>query len=176
MSRCDGTGPGRPAPTGEAIRAAAASQRLDDAFRGYLAEPGTKRARMADVASLVTGEAGLRLAGDAVLDLWRRDDPAGGDRASARRELLEITGLVEGWYDGFAASLAGSGRVPEPLVHDTAADGRLVDAVSHDLRGADGRATATAVRMIWTGDHLDAARRLQRALVGPARAALETDG
>jgi hypothetical protein len=26
------------------------------------------------------------------------------------------------------------------------------------------------VRMIWTGDHLDAARRLQDALVGPARA------
>jgi hypothetical protein len=28
--------------------------------------------------------------------------------------------------------------------------------------------------MIWTGDHLDAARRLQDALVGPARAATTT--
>jgi hypothetical protein len=27
--------------------------------------------------------------------------------------------------------------------------------------------------MIWTGDHLDAARRLQRVIVGPARAAAE---
>jgi hypothetical protein len=27
---------------------------------------------------------------------------------------------------------------------------------------------ATAVRMIWTGDHLDAVRRLQRFIVGPA--------
>jgi hypothetical protein len=29
------------------------------------------------------------------------------------------------------------------------------------------------VRMIWTGDHLDAARRLQRIIVGPARATAE---
>jgi hypothetical protein len=27
------------------------------------------------------------------------------------------------------------------------------------------------VRVIWTGDHLDATRRLQDTLVGPARAA-----
>jgi hypothetical protein len=37
----------------------------------------------------------------------------------------------------------------------------------------DGRPTATAVRTIWTGDHLDAARRLQEAIVEPARAAGE---
>jgi len=43
--------------------------------------------------------------------------------------------------------------------------------VSRDLRREDGRASATAARMIWTGDHLDAARRLQEQLVGPARAA-----
>jgi hypothetical protein len=78
---------------------------------------------------------------------------------------------MTGWYRNFAASLIGRGPVPEPLPRDEAADGRLVDAVSHDLRGADGRATGTAVRMIWTGDHLDAARRLQDSLVGPARAA-----
>jgi hypothetical protein len=30
------------------------------------------------------------------------------------------------------------------------------------------------VRMIWTGDHLDAARRLQRLIVEPAVAAAES--
>jgi hypothetical protein len=45
--------------------------------------------------------------------------------------------------------------------------------VRHDLLGRDGNATATAVRMIWTGDHLDAARRMQEALVEPARAATD---
>ncbi|HMI69952.1 MAG TPA: hypothetical protein VK510_08155, partial [Solirubrobacteraceae bacterium] len=56
--------------------------------------------------------------------------------------------------------------------HDERADQRLVDAVGHDLRGEDGQATATAVRMIWTGDHLDAARRLQEMLAVPARTAV----
>jgi len=31
------------------------------------------------------------------------------------------------------------------------------------------------VRVIWTGDHIDAARRLQETLVGPARASLHAD-
>jgi hypothetical protein len=51
------------------------------------------------------------------------------------------------------------------------ADGRLIDAVRRDLDGRDARSTATAVKMIWTADHLDAARRLQAALTGPAKAA-----
>lgn len=69
------------------------------------------------------------------------------------------------WWPSVAA-LQGEA---EPLAHHVLADGRLVAAVSHDLRGEDGQATATAVRMIWTGDHLDAARRLQGTLAGPAR-------
>ena len=111
-----------PAPTDEAIRAAAAARRFDDAFRSCLAERGAKPVPLAEVTSLVTGVVGLRLAGDAVLDLWQHDDAADGDR--------------------------------------------------HDLCGEDGQATATAVRMIWTGDHLDAARRLQDTLAGPAQTAV----
>jgi uncharacterized membrane protein YccC len=179
MLRCD---VGTPAPAGPAgtaaavapaaVRAAAAARRLDDAFRGYLAERGAKPMPMAAITSLVTGVAGLRLAADAVLDLWQRDDgQAGGDRAAARQELLNTSELIRGWYDDLAAALISRHQVPEPLAHDKAADGRLVDAVRHDLRGQDGQATATAVRMIWTGDHLDAARRLQAALIAPARAA-----
>jgi hypothetical protein len=77
---------------------------------------------------------------------------------------------VRSWYEEFAASIVSRGQVRDPLQQDLAADGRLVDAVRTNLRLADGRASATAVRMIWTGDHLDAARRLQATLVGPARA------
>jgi hypothetical protein len=56
-----------PAPTDEAIRAAAAARRFDDAFRSCLAERGAKPVPLAEVTSLVTGVVGLRLAGDAVL-------------------------------------------------------------------------------------------------------------
>jgi hypothetical protein len=172
MSRGDRSVPYVPSPTDEASRAAAASRRLDDTFRGYLAERGEKPVPMADVTTLVTGVVGLRLAADAVLDLWQREDSADGDRRAARRELLASAQIMAGWYRAFAASLIRDAAVPEPLTHDESADSRLVDAVSHDLRSDDGQATATGVRMIWTGDHLDAARRLQRSLVEPARAAV----
>ena len=80
---------------------------------------------------------------------------------------------MTGWYARFAASLAGTEPVPDPLPRDEVADGRLVDAVGRDLRDSDGHATAIGVRVIWTGDHLDAVRVLQGSLVGPARAASE---
>jgi uncharacterized membrane protein YccC len=171
---CDRGMPARPAPTDEAMRAAAAARRLDDVFRGYLAERGGKRAPLADVTGLVTGVVGLRLAADAVLDLWRRDDSEeAGDRAGAREQLLASTQAVAGWYERFADGLAGRGDVPEPVAQDLDADHGLVNAVQRDLRDEDGKATAVAVRIIWTGDHLDAARRLEGGLVGPAVAVRE---
>ncbi|HTA05908.1 MAG TPA: hypothetical protein VK774_06070, partial [Solirubrobacteraceae bacterium] len=156
----------------DAERAAASARRLDDTFRSYLAERGSKPEPLAEISGLVTGVSGLRIAGDAVLDLWEREDgTVPGDRAAAREELLKASALVEGWYDNLAARLA-DGRPPNPpLAHDEVADGRLVDAVAKDLRAADGKATATAVRMVWTGDHLDAVRRLQEVIVEPARIA-----
>ena len=71
---------------------------------------------------LVTGAAGLRLAADAVLDLWQRDegDPSelAGDRVAARRELRIASERVNGWYRELAASLVEGGPVSEPLEHD----------------------------------------------------------
>ena len=167
MLTCDGRtrGPVRAGrPVESAARAAASSRRLDDAFRSYLAERGTKRASLADVTGLVNGVGRLRLAADAVLDLWRRDaDHVGADRAAARDELLRSTALVVKWYDDLAASLVAAGPRPEPLERDDLLDERLVEALRPDLIGADGCVTDTAARMIWTGDYLDAVRRLQVA-------------
>ncbi|HWF51475.1 MAG TPA: FUSC family protein [Solirubrobacteraceae bacterium] len=172
VSRCDAAGPGSPPPAETSVQAAAASRRLDDTFRSYLGERGAKPIPLAEVTSLVTGVAGVRLAADAVLDLWDGGAARGGDRAAARRELLEAADHLTGWYDHFADSLTGAEQVPDPLAPDQDADGRLVDAVASDLHDSDGNATATGVRVIWTGDHLDAVRRLQEVLVDPARAAV----
>ncbi len=133
-------------PYAEANEAAAAARRLDDTFRGYLAERGEKRLPMADVTGLLSGVVGLRLAGDAVLDLWKTDGAAG--RCSP--ELLSASDELTRWYGDFAASLTGRGAVPAPLEALPAVDGDE--------------------RVIWTGDHLDAARRLQETLVAPAQA------
>ena len=170
-SRGDPSTPALPALADDAARAAAASRRLDDAFRTFLAESGAKRLPLADMAGLVTGVAGLRLEADAVLDLWRGDDgQAGGDVAAARHEILGMAERVTGWYDGLATTMITGGELPQPLAPDEADDGRLVQAVRRDLLGDDGRASATAVRMIWTGDHLDVVRRQQAAIISPARA------
>lgn len=171
ISRCDAGAPQVAPPAAEATQAAAASRRLDDAFRGYLAERGSKPVPLAEVTSLVTGVVGLRLAGDAVLDLWRADRSAVGDRDAARRRLLASADAVTGWYGDFARSLVQQAEPPGPQDADVLAGADLADAVSRDLRDGSGEATATAVRVIWTGDHLDAARRLERSVAGPARTA-----
>ena len=150
-----------------------AAQRLDDAFRSYLAERGAKPVSLAEVSGLVAGVVSLRLTSEAVLDLW---DEAGSDsrddRTAARGELLESTAAVEGWYETLAVALAGHGAVPAALAPDEAANARLVEVVRRDL-GGESDAVAIAVRILWTGDHLDAARRLQSGLVAPARTVTE---
>lgn len=159
-------------PTQQAVRAAAAARRMDDTFREYLVERGAKTVPLAEITRLVSGVTALRLAADAVLDLWQRDeDPIADDRASARMELLRSVEHIRNWYDDLAGSLDGERTIPPTLERDPEADDRLVRAVQHDLRDEDGKATATAVRMIWTGDHLDAVRRLQPSLLQPALAA-----
>jgi uncharacterized membrane protein YccC len=169
---CDSSGPQFPPPQRKALNAAAASHRLDETFRGYLIERGSKRAPLADVAGLVTGVTGVRLAGDAVLDLWHGGQAGGRERSAARRELILAAEHVASWYEHFAASLTGAEQVPDPLARDEVADGHLIEAVERDLSGSDGRATATGVRVIWTGDHLDGVRRLQEPLADQARAAV----
>lgn len=171
----------------EALAAAAASRRLDDTYRTYLAERGPKRLGLAGTSMLTTGPALLRLAGDAVIALWSDAEPPSASRYRAARELLARAGEVEWWYARFGAGLrevaadAGTGeglsgaaaRLPEPRVADLAAGRRLLATIDGDLRSADGSATVTAVRIAWTGAFLDAARRLEPMLVETVREAGE---
>ncbi|WP_432839369.1 FUSC family protein [Dactylosporangium sp. CA-092794] len=159
-------------PSAASQRAAAAARRLDDAFRTYLGERGAKPVPLTDVTRLVTGVAGLRLAADAVLDLWSTDAAATadtGDRTAARDRLEAAGAAVADWYTDLAAALTGDGAVPDPLPPVPGTSGLLRDAVERDLTDPSGAPTPTAARMVWTGGHLDAARRLQRALLTPAR-------
>ena len=117
--------------------------------------------------------------------VWRRTPcstcgsattPAEGDRSAARAELLADRAVASGaGTSDLATSLADRRGARPARRTTTVADARFVDAVRHDLRGRDGNATATAVRMIWTGDHLDAARGMQALLREPAHTAAEAD-
>ncbi|NUP51176.1 MAG: hypothetical protein HOW97_28270 [Catenulispora sp.] len=167
VSRCvDGTADGSSPAPDEGRRAAAAARRLDDAFRTYLAERGSKAVPLSEMATLVTGVVALRLAADAVLELWRRSPnglPA-ADRAAAQRELLVMAERNLRWYQRLADGLEDGTPVPDPLPSDRQTTVRLAQAVRRDLYDPEGQATATGVRIIWTGDHLEAVRRLQPAL------------
>ncbi|MFE0512970.1 FUSC family protein [Streptomyces sp. NPDC058964] len=171
VGRCGALPSSADAPLEEGLEAAAAARRLDDAFRSFLAERGAKPVPLADMTTLVTGIVGLRLAADAVLGLWQRAAVrhAGTDRADARMVLLGAAGRVSGWYRDLAVSLARNSPVRAPMPRNPAAEATLVASLRRELRDDDGRASDTAVRIIWTVDHLNAARRLQPSLEQAAR-------
>ena len=149
------------------MRAAAASRRLDDAFRTYLTERGSKRLPLSEVSATVTGVAGVRLAADAVVELWSGQQPASREHTSARRALMQPVERLERWYADLAARLVARGPLPEPDPGDPGADAALVAAVRDDLAGAP-EDRGTVVRIIWTADYLQVVRRLERAIVRPA--------
>ena len=165
MTRCDGRSLPVPEPAEEGRRAAAAARRLDDAFRTYLAERGAKQLPLADVTTLVSGVAVLRITADAILELWSSGDRTPpGDRTAARTELVDTAGTLVEWYQQTALALADARELPAQVLRDSDGEERLINAVRQDLTGDDGRWTGTAVRMLWTADHLDAVRRLQAAV------------
>jgi uncharacterized membrane protein YccC len=157
------------------LRAAAAARRLDDAFREYLAERGNKRLSLAQVAALLTGVAGLRLTADAVSDLWAGAGSTRIDTPRSRLELIVTTERVTNWFAAMAQAMTGAGSVPRAFPQDGASASRLVEALSQDLDESadapDASVKAQTVRLGWTSDHVDAARRLQDLVEQPARAA-----
>jgi uncharacterized membrane protein YccC len=165
--------PGIPEGAGvrpEARRAAAANRRLDDTFRTYLAERGPKRLGLADVVSLVNGAATLRLGADAILELWHGEADPSRSRVAVARDLSAQAQDLERWFVELGTALTDGGGVPDPAARDGRFDDRLEAMIAPDLRSGDGDRTAIAVRVLWTGDHLDAVRRLQEVLATAARA------
>lgn len=171
VGQCDpGPAPGD-TPRDKGRQAAASARRLDDTFRTYLAEHGHKRLPLADMTTLVTGIVGLRLAADAMLGIWRGGGlpPPEADQADARLALLSAASRVSDWYRDLASALTRRTPVPPPLPRNPVADAGLAESLCRDLVDDRGQATATAVRLIWTSDHVDVARRLQPSLAAAAR-------
>lgn len=174
--RCTSQGARPGAPEEQASDAVAADRRLDDAFRAYLAEHGPKPVPLSDVTSLVTGASGVRLAAGAVVDLWRGYPVETAERSTASGEVLQSLTRVRNWYDDLAASLTDGEQPDEPLAYDQAADRRLIEAVRSDLDSGDSEASATAVRIVWTGDQVDVTRRMQEAIAPAAQKASRLQG
>jgi hypothetical protein len=156
-------------PASEAERAAAASRRLDDAFRTYIAERGAKPVPLSDVATLVTGVAILRLSADAIDDLW---DRVGADDvwSGARRRLDDAAEATVTWYDEFADSFEGaSGR--RGLAPQAIADDGVASAVREQLTRSGDANLDEVVRILWTAGHLAVVQNLESTVVEASRVA-----
>ncbi|MFJ9733586.1 FUSC family protein [Streptomyces sp. NPDC101171] len=159
------------APLEQSRQAAAAARRLDDTLRSYLAERGSKHLPMADMATLVAAIATLRLAADAVLGLWRRAHASPQtDWTDARLALLGMSGRVTGWFMDLSIGLVGRDSIPQPLERNKDAEAAIAASVRRDLRDEHGHANDTALRIIWTVDHLHAISRMQPGLAAAAEA------
>lgn len=98
LTRCDARIPTAPTARDESRRAVSADRRLDDAFRSFLAERGTKHVHLAGVTTLINAVVVLRLTADAVLELWGGDDCAPeGYRALAHTEILHASAPLVDW-------------------------------------------------------------------------------
>ncbi|WP_405988076.1 hypothetical protein [Streptomyces sp. NBC_00986] len=90
------------------------------------------------------------------------------DRRSAR--ILGVHWLQQALaYRDLAAGFGRQTAVPAPLSRDPDEEVRLVHFLRRDLRGDDGHATATAVRIVWTAEHLNVARRPPPSLEAAAK-------
>ncbi|MEU9349361.1 FUSC family protein [Streptomyces sp. NPDC048278] len=158
-----------PSPAEDERRAAAAARRLDDSFRTYLAERGTKPVPLAAMTTLVTGVARLRLMADALHALWRRAgdarlSPGGG---AARLEVVRTAENVTASYRALAADVGRGASGSSTAAPGTGgpAEGRRPPLVTmyRDLL-TTGDTRDNAVRIVWTSKYLEAAQKLQASL------------
>jgi hypothetical protein len=163
---------GRPTPDGRE-RALAARQRLDYAFRQFLAEPGAKRVSIDDVAALAGAATRLRLVGDSLDELCSKAVrvPLPPDLTEAGAELRAVSDGVDLWYRTLGDLLTGRrSTVPAPDPPDSQLPGHLVGHLRTGLDGADAAAGRQALLLLWGAQHLDSLRRVEPDLTAAAAA------
>ena len=143
--------------------ALAAAHRLDDAFRQFLAEPGSRHANLEDLGVLVTGAVRVRLAGYSLSTL----SPTRSERSIERcgEALTAEAGALGSWFEGFADALARQTAIPPP---EARAGNPVVVCVSETLTAERSARPDSALNLLWASEHLDGLRRLAAELVKPA--------
>jgi uncharacterized membrane protein YccC len=152
-----------------AEEAAGAARRLDDALRNYLGERGAKPVPLGDIATLVTGVSILRLSADAVIDLWEHDHKDDETWRASRDRLDALAAMVRQWYDDFADRFESPATFRDVSVQEVT-DHPVAEAVHDELVRSVQPDLASAVRILWTADHLNVAQRLESVLTNAATA------
>jgi uncharacterized membrane protein YccC len=144
-----------------------AANRLDDAFRGYLAESSTQQANLEGVATLVAGTTRVRLAAYSLSTLTPA--PAGGPRINRCAEALAADlDALRSWYVSLADALVERTAIPPPHPGDDDDDRQVVQCVRQALAAGDDSMVGPALSLLWASQHLDNLRQLGAHLIQPA--------
>jgi uncharacterized membrane protein YccC len=174
LAKCDAAAQATADPAVARRSAQAAARRLDDAFREYLSERGSKSVSIADVGTLIAGVTAVRTTADSIQELWSAHDLKGSnDRQVVREALTQGTESVAEWFARLSSALVDS---PMALVDPedfSISVQELVNTVRRDLSDVEGNGTAVAFKIVWTDDYLRQLHHLQRRMQ-PVIAAITT--
>jgi uncharacterized membrane protein YccC len=157
-------GGGDPARSAGAAEAAAvAADRLDDAFRQYLAERSARRANLESVGTLVAGAARVRRTGQSLSALGQMTD---GDASLARcgANLDDDVDALRSWFIGLGDSIVHATKAPPPQIRNTEGRKRLLECVRETVAGGGKAKARPALVLLWAGQQLDDLWRLESHL------------
>jgi uncharacterized membrane protein YccC len=157
-------GGGDTAPSAGAAQAAAAAvDRLDDAFRQYLAERSARRVNVESVGTLVEGAARVRRAGQSLSALGRIAD-RDGSLARCGANLDDEVRALRSWFIALGDSLVHGTTAPPPHNRDREGRRRLLECVREGLASGDKTKLRPALVLVWASQHLDNLWRLESHL------------
>ncbi|HEX6489867.1 MAG TPA: hypothetical protein VF002_00685 [Gaiellaceae bacterium] len=146
-----------------------ALERLDDAFRQYLAERSATQVNVEDVAALVAGAWRVRRAAQSLRALERM---AGGRRLQAcGQHLVRELHALQSWYVAFGYALVNRRPVPPPHIRDPEGASGLLACVREKTRGEDKASLHAALVLLLASQHLENLWRLEAHLGERANAA-----
>jgi uncharacterized membrane protein YccC len=144
-----------------------AASRLDDAFRGYLAESSSRQANLEGVATLVAGTTRVRLAAYSLSTLTPA--PAGGPPINKCAEALAAdVDALRSWYVNLADALVERTAIPPPDPRDDDDERQVVRCVRQALMAGGDSMVGPALSLLWASQHLDKLRQLGARLIQPA--------
>jgi hypothetical protein len=165
LARCDSAARAAGDPVVTRRAAQAAARRLDDAFREYLSERGSKSASIADVGALIASVTAVRTTADNILELWSEHELKGSkDRQGVREALTQGVESVATWFTELSHVLI---EAHDPLIEPKEFEvslQELVNNVRNDLSDVDGNGTAVAFKIVWTDDYLRQLHELQQRM------------
>jgi uncharacterized membrane protein YccC len=145
-----------------------AADRLDDAYRQYLAErPPHPSSKLEDLGALLAGAARIRLAGSSLSMLARPPDGSSG-QGSAMDAIDGEVRRLRSWYVALGEALVADRPAPAPDHGDPEGRRRVLRGAQEAIAREEEAGIRLGLGLLWASQHLDNLRRLEFHLIAPA--------